>query len=104
MTVLRMAEILAYEDGFQYMITENTTPVTQNLFNKFPGYRTVWNLPFEALRLPGIPSAKPDMTNLDETWYEGKGPGVGKFVNFQVKDIRSRESVEESYAMLRSLI
>ena len=50
--VLSLTEILAFEDGYDYAISENTTPVTQRAFRHFPGYSTLVELPFSDMVLP----------------------------------------------------
>jgi hypothetical protein len=39
--ISRFSEILAYEDGFDYMFSENSMPGTQRTYANFPGYEVV---------------------------------------------------------------
>jgi hypothetical protein len=62
--ISRFMEILAYEDGFDYMFSENSMPATQRTYAQFPGYELVMEVPYTDLRLPPT-GEKPDLSKVD---------------------------------------
>ena len=48
-----LGEIIAFENGFDYMISENTTPGTKHLYHTLPGYRVCHEVYFDKMTLPG---------------------------------------------------
>ena len=46
-TLALLSEIIAYENGFDYMISENTTPGTKHLYHTLPGYITGHEVTFD---------------------------------------------------------
>ena len=62
--ITRFVEILAYEDGFDYIFSENSMPATQRTYAQFPGYELVMEVPYTDLRLPPT-GEKPDFSKVD---------------------------------------
>ncbi len=63
-----LTEVLALENGFDYMISENTTPGTKNLYHTLPGYLIGYELAFQDISLPGT-YEKGDMAMIDKAFY-----------------------------------
>ena len=67
-TLALLGEIVAYENGFEYMISENTTPGTKHLYHTLPGYRICHEVSFEDIALPDT-SERGDLSKIDKDFY-----------------------------------
>ena len=77
------------------MLTENTTPATQGLFNGIEGYQTHYKHLFSDFVLPRS-GRKPDMSKIDVQ--------AEMSINYQIKNLTEAGAADDSYLCLRDVL
>ena len=72
--VTDFGEKLAKERGFEYLLTETTSPITQHIYRK-KGYKCVKELPYKDLVFP-VTGRKMDLTKFPPNFFKEFEPAA----------------------------